>query len=57
VPAEDQIWQDPVPKPHHPLIDEKDAADLKAKLLQSGAFDLRARLPRVEIRLHLPFVG
>ena len=36
VPAEDLIWQDPIPKVDHPLIDEKDIASLKGKLLGSG---------------------
>ena len=36
VPKEDLIWQDPVPAVDHPLIDAKDIADLKAKLLASG---------------------
>jgi catalase-peroxidase len=36
VPAEDLIWQDPIPKVDHPLIDARDIADLKAKLLASG---------------------
>ena len=36
VPAEELIWQDPVPAVDHPLIDAKDIASLKAKLLASG---------------------
>ncbi|MFC3852155.1 catalase/peroxidase HPI [Salinispirillum marinum] len=36
VPAEDLIWQDPVPAVDHPLVDAKDIADLKAKILASG---------------------
>jgi catalase-peroxidase len=36
VPAEDLIWQDPVPAVDHPLIDAHDVADLKAKLLATG---------------------
>ncbi len=36
VPAEALIWQDPVPAVNHELIDEKDIADLKAKILASG---------------------
>ena len=36
VPDEDLIWQDPVPAVNHELIDEKDIADLKAKILDSG---------------------
>ncbi len=35
VPAE-QLWQDPVPAVDHPLVDEKDVADLKRKVLASG---------------------
>jgi len=34
--AEPQLWQDPVPKVDHELIDEKDITALKAKLLASG---------------------
>jgi catalase-peroxidase len=36
VPAEDLIWQDPIPTVDHPLIDAKDIAGLKAKILTSG---------------------
>ncbi|MGJ4860166.1 catalase/peroxidase HPI [Labrys sp. La1] len=36
VPAEELIWQDPLPAVDHALIDEKDAADLKARILASG---------------------
>jgi catalase-peroxidase len=36
VPAEDLIWQDPIPKLDHKLIDAKDIADLKAKILAMG---------------------
>jgi catalase-peroxidase len=36
VPAEDLIWQDPVPAVDHPLIDAADAAMLKAQVLASG---------------------
>jgi len=36
VPQEAMIWQDPVPAVDHPLIDAKDAAALKAKILASG---------------------
>ncbi|HET7346373.1 MAG TPA: catalase/peroxidase HPI, partial [Acidobacteriaceae bacterium] len=36
VPAEELIWQDPVPALDHELIDEKDVASLKAKILGSG---------------------
>lgn len=36
VPKEDLIWQDPVPAVTHPLIDDKDIAALKGKILDSG---------------------
>ena len=36
VPAEELIWQDPVPGVFHKLIDEKDIAELKDKLRASG---------------------
>jgi catalase-peroxidase len=36
VPAEELIWQDPVPAFDHKLIDAKDIAALKAKILASG---------------------
>jgi catalase-peroxidase len=36
VPAEELIWQDPIPAVDHVLIDEKDIAILKAKVLSSG---------------------
>jgi len=36
VPKEDLIWQDPLPAVTHKLIDEKDVANLKAKVLASG---------------------
>ena len=36
VPAEDLIWQDPVPDVDHPLIDAADVAALKAQALASG---------------------
>ncbi|MBU9629570.1 catalase/peroxidase HPI [Burkholderia multivorans] len=36
VPAEELLWQDPVPAVDHPLVDEADIAALKAKVLASG---------------------
>ncbi|TSJ60844.1 catalase/peroxidase HPI [Starkeya sp. 3C] len=36
VPKEVLIWQDPVPAATHPLIDDADVAELKAKVLASG---------------------
>ena len=36
VPAEELIWQDPLPAADHPLIDEADTASLKQQVLDSG---------------------
>jgi len=36
VPVEELLWQDPVPDVDHGLIDAKDIADLKGKILASG---------------------
>ena len=36
VPAEELIWQDPIPDVDHQLIDEKDAATLKGRILATG---------------------
>src|SRR5205809_7748456 len=36
VPAEELLWQDPIPAVNHKLIDEQDIASLKSKILGSG---------------------
>jgi catalase-peroxidase len=36
VPAEELLWQDPLPTADHPLVDARDVAALKAKVLASG---------------------
>ena len=36
VPAEPQLWQDPVPEVDHELIDARDIVELKARVLTSG---------------------
>ncbi|MEN3285800.1 MAG: catalase-peroxidase [Bradyrhizobium sp.] len=36
VPQEELVWQDPLPKVDHALIDDKDASALKAKILAAG---------------------
>jgi catalase-peroxidase len=36
VPAEDLIWQDPIPAVDHPLVDATDVAALKTQILASG---------------------
>lgn len=36
VPEEDLVWQDPIPEVNHELINDKDIAALKGKILASG---------------------
>ncbi|WP_038903885.1 MULTISPECIES: catalase/peroxidase HPI [Dickeya] len=36
VPAEELVWQDPIPVVNHTLVSEQDIANLKAKVLASG---------------------
>ncbi|MBT2990123.1 MAG: catalase/peroxidase HPI [Candidatus Thiodiazotropha sp. (ex Ctena orbiculata)] len=36
VPAEELIWQDPIPSVDHEVIDEQDIAELKEKIIDSG---------------------
>ncbi|WP_033575865.1 catalase/peroxidase HPI [Dickeya chrysanthemi] len=36
VPAEELLWQDPIPVVNHTLVSEQDIADLKANVLASG---------------------
>ncbi|MDX7898030.1 catalase/peroxidase HPI [Aeromonas media] len=36
VPKEELIWQDPIPAVNHPLVDEKDVAALKEKILAAS---------------------
>jgi catalase-peroxidase len=36
VPAEELVWQDPIPKVDHKLIDDQDIATLKSRILATG---------------------
>ncbi|MBD1396343.1 catalase/peroxidase HPI [Pontibacter sp. JH31] len=36
VPAEELIWQDPIPAATHELINDQDISDLKSKIVESG---------------------
>ena len=54
VPAEELIWQDPIPAVDHKLIDAQDIAALKAKILASGLSVSRAGLDRLGVGVHLP---
>ena len=54
VPKETLIWQDPIPAVNHPLIGEKDIADLKAKILGLGPFGVRTGLGGLGVGVDLP---
>ena len=54
VPAEELIWQDPIPAVDHQLIDDDDIAALKAKILASGLSIPRTGFHRLGLGLHLP---
>jgi catalase-peroxidase len=54
VPKEPLLWQDPVPKVDHELLDEKDVAALKSKILASGSVQRSARLDGMGIGVLLP---
>ena len=54
VPAEELIWQDPIPAVDHQLIDEQDIAALKAKILASGLSVSAAGLDRLGVGVDLP---
>ncbi|CAM2174601.1 catalase/peroxidase HPI [Burkholderia orbicola] len=36
VPSEELLWQDPIPMPDHPQVDQQDVSALKTKVLASG---------------------
>ena len=54
IPAEDLIWQDPVPAVDHKLIDAKDIAALKAKILASGLSISATGFDRLGVGGNLP---
>jgi catalase-peroxidase len=54
VPAEELIWQDPVPEVDHELIDEKDIADLKGQDPCLGPVDSGTGLNRLVVGIHVP---
>ena len=54
VPAEELIWQDPIPAVDHKLIDEKDVASLKGKILASGPVGFGTGFDRMGVGVHLP---
>ena len=54
VPKEELIWQDPIPKVDHALVDAADIAALKAKILAIGAVGVRAGVDGLGFGFHLP---
>jgi catalase-peroxidase len=36
IPSEELLWEDPIPAPSHPVIDDKDVASLKKEILATG---------------------
>ena len=54
VPAEELIWQDPVPAVDHKLIDAPDIAALKGKILASGLSISATGLHRLGVGVHVP---
>ena len=54
VPAEELLWQDPVPAVDHDLIDAQDIAALKARILASGLSISAAGLDRLGLGGDLP---
>ena len=54
VPAEAQIWQDPLPAVDHPLIDDQDVAALKTPHSRLGTHRHAARYDRMGVGLNVP---
>ena len=54
VPKEPQIWQDPVPPVDHELIDAKDIAGLKDKILASGLSISQLVIDGLGVRIVVP---
>ena len=57
VPAEELIWQDPVPVATYKTIDAQDVASLKAQDPGVGTFRVAARLDGLGLGVHLPRLG
>ncbi len=56
VPNEELLWQDPVPAVNHPLVDDKDAAALKAENSRLGPHRLATGLDRLGVGVHLSWL-
>jgi catalase-peroxidase len=56
VPAEELIWQDPIPAVNHRLIDAQDIAALKGKILASGLSVSETGFHRLGVGVHVPWL-
>ena len=56
VPAEELIWQDPIPAADHDLIDEKDVAALKASILESGLIRIGGGIYSMGFGFNFPWI-
>ena len=54
VPAEELIWQDPIPVVNHKLIDAQDIASLKSKILASRPVNPGTGFDRLGLSVHVP---
>ena len=57
VPAEELLWQDPIPALDHPLVDDADVASLKQKVLASGLSVSRTGVDCLGVGVHVPRLG
>ena len=55
-PAEELIWQDPIPARGHDLISDTQAAELKQKILASG-LTISELVSTARFGFHLPWFG
>ena len=56
VPAEELIWQDPIPAINHKLVDAQDVANLKASILKAWAFGCRVSFYCLGSGFYLPWL-
>ncbi len=57
VPKENLIWQDPIPAVNHKLINKKDIAGLKTKILDSGLSICRTGFNCMGFCINFPWFG
>jgi catalase (peroxidase I) len=57
VPKEDLIWQDPIPEVNHKLVNKKDIANLKKKILETGLINIRTDLYSMVFCINFSWFG